>query len=269
MPAPMKFGAVFSPKDFRDYHVAASAIAKEFPETFQIDLAKVRKQQCSSCVANSLAGVVEYYNNLQKGSYVKMSASYIYGNRRQSSYHGQGMVVRDALKNLTTYGDVPHAKFPYDVEVPEAIERFEDAIVELESIGTPNRISSYFRLRTVDEVKTALMKYGPVVMAMRWYDDISFDEEHVMHTAQKTADSSHCMLIYGWNSKGWLVRNSWGATWQDKGNCIIPFDIGITELWGVSDNIIEDDLVKPYKGSFLEIIAKIFNFIVNLFIKHK
>ena len=43
MPAPMKFGAVFSPKDFRDYHVAASAIAKEFPETFQIDLAKVRK----------------------------------------------------------------------------------------------------------------------------------------------------------------------------------------------------------------------------------
>ena len=109
------------------------------------------------------------------------------------------------------------------------------------------------------------MKYGPVVMAMDWYNDIRV-KDGILTTNYQGAAGGHCMVIYGWNEKGWKVQNSWGRFWGDNGCCIIPYDIKIREKWMVTDTIIDDtDINKPFDFNFGKIIATILNWILNLF----
>ena len=55
------------------------------------------------------------------------------------------------------------------------------------------------------------------------------------------------MVIYGWNEKGWLVQNSWGPLWGNKGTCILPFDTEFNSVWGVIDqeSPMQKMIIKP------------------------
>jgi len=33
----------------------------------------------------------------------------------------------------------------------------------------------------------------------------------------------HAILVIGWESRGFILRNSWGADWGLNGNCILPW----------------------------------------------
>lgn len=263
-------GCIPSPKDVRDYRIQV-ATAQQFPEEFELKTVTVKNQgQVGSCVAHSLSEVVEYFNKIQHSSTAKMSTGYIYGNRRDSVWENEGMITRDALKSLTKYGDVTYQEFPYNVEVPEAIELFESNSESLFNKGTPHRISSYFRVRTEDEIKSALTKYGPVVFSIQWYNDIKVVDGKITTTFDSNKKSGyHCMIIYGWNKDGWLIQNSWGTGWGTKGRAILPYSFPLQEAWGVIDNILEttDDIVKPYSNPVLKVIAKVINFFYNLFNK--
>ena len=109
------------------------------------------------------------------------------------------------------------------------------------------------------------MNNGPVVMAMEWFDDIKVSDG-ILTTEKKRSAGGHCMVIYGWNEIGWKVQNSWGKRWGDNGCCIIPYNIPIREFWTVTDDIIEGmEIQKPFSSSFGKLIAKILNWIINLF----
>ena len=259
-------GAIFSPKDVRDYQAVYTAAAVEFPKEFELKMVRVKNQGfVGSCVAHSLSEVIEYFNNKQKNDNTEMSVGYIYGNRETSFHKGSGMVTRDALKAIMKYGDVPKKDFPHNIEVPYVINEYEKVKDNLFEKSYPYRISSYAKLNSDNDVKQALMKNGPVVMAMDWYNDMKV-KNGVLTTEKKGVAGGHCMVIYGWNEQGWKVQNSWGEYWGNNGCCIIPYDIEIREKWAVIDNIIEDmDIVKPFSFNFGKIIAIILNWILNLF----
>ena len=214
-----------------------------------------------SCVAHSIATVIEYFNNLQQNSREAMSIGYIYGNRTNTTHTGKGMYMRDAIANTCKYGDVTKDLFPYNDEVPGIIDRFEDSVDELFDKGCPNRFTSYYRLYTDDEIKTSLMQNGPVIFAIRWYKDIKV-VNGVITTAQKEYDGGgHCMVIYGWNEQGWKIQNSWGLSWGRLGKAILPYDVKIREAWGVIDTLTntETNVIKPYNNQIGRLIAKILN----------
>ena len=76
------------------------------------------------------------------------------------------------------------------------------------------------------------------------------------------------MFIYGWDETGWKVQNSWGSDWGHQGTMIIPYEMNIEEFWVVSDNIIENTMVKkPFSSKIGKIIAKVFNKINKIFNK--
>ena len=257
-------GALFSKPDVRDF--VASTTQRDFPKEFKLNLPKVKDQgNVGSCVAHSLALIIEYFNEIESNAFVEMSIGYIYGNRRLSTYKGSGMYTRDAIKTAVKYGDVIKNLMPNNIEVPEAINVFEEKVEEIENKGIPFRIAEYFKLNSIESIKTSLMDNGPVIMTMNWWDDIEI-VDGIMKTSQKNSTGGHCMVIYGWNEKGWLVRNSWGKEWGDNGNCIIPFDIKFKEIWGIKDAITDSDLVlnKPFSSDFGKILAKVLNFILNL-----
>ena len=77
------FGALFSKPDVRDY--TARTELTEFPAEFELDMPSVKNQMnISSCVANALSAVVEYFNEKETGEYLEMSVGYIYGKCRWS-----------------------------------------------------------------------------------------------------------------------------------------------------------------------------------------
>ena len=210
----MKFGAKFSKPDVRDYKVKMVASATVLPESYECpDMPDALDQgNVSSCVAHALALIVEWHSRRQGDSASRMSTAFIYGNRMNSVYSGEGMVTRDAIDAVTKCGTCEKNDLPRNIEVPEAIEYFKENYFKLCDKAYPNRFTAYAGLGSDDSVKATLIKYGPVVMAMNWYKDIWLDKFNVMHTTQerKNISGAHCMVIYGYNKDGWLVQNSWG-----------------------------------------------------------
>lgn len=262
----MALGALFSPTDVRDYRLACVGNEAEFPKEFELTMGKIKNQgSVGSCVAHSIAETVEYFNMKQNSDNTQMSTNYIYGNRTNMMYDGSGMYTRKAVANTCKYGTVYEHDFPGNTEVPDVITEFEDKKYSLYDKGIPHRFSSYYSVKTKNEIKTALMTNGPVVFAMPWYDDIKV-KNGVIQTEQKDKDAGgHCMVIYGWNEIGWKIMNSWGTRWGNKGCAILPYDVKIREAYGIVDNIINDvEIVKPYNSKIGNIVAKILNWILNL-----
>ena len=257
-------GALFSKKDVRDYKIDCTT-QKQFPSRFELKMPKVKDQgTINSCVACSIATVVEYYNTKQLNHNEDMSIGYIYGNRTNTDYKGEGMYTREAIASTCKYGDVSQESFPYNEEVPEIINKFSKQSKELFDKGYPNRFSSYVRLSTNNEIKTFLMQNGPVIFAMPWYDDIKV-VNGVINTTQQGDAGGHCMVIYGWEERGWKIQNSWGTNWSNNGRAILPYGVKLREAWGVVDNIMASDtkIIKPYDSSIGSIIAKVLNVLAN------
>lgn len=162
-----KFGSLPFRIDVRDYKLGVVCTAEMLPYEYELKRVKVKNQgSVGSCVAHSIAEVVEYHNREQENNDKQMSVGFIYGNRRNSTNKSSGMYVREALANACKYGDVYQEDFPENEEVPNAINLFEQRFNSLKDKARPNRFSTYFRLTTAEEIKYAIMNYGPVVFAM-------------------------------------------------------------------------------------------------------
>lgn len=258
-------GALFSRPDVRDY--TAYTELSDFPKEFELDMPKVKNQMTvGSCVAHALSTVVEYFNEKETGNYEEMSTGYIYGNRRLTVHQGKGMLTRDAISTVARYGDVPNEYFPANVEVPYAIEMFEDKVDLVEPMGYHFKFAEYFRLKDELAIKTSIMENGPVVFSMYWFDDIKVKNGVMQTKCVKTSKTGgHCMVIYGWNELGWKVQNSWGSLWGNGGNVIIPYDVPFKEAWGIKDATTDSSLIlkRPFKTKIGVKIAKLLNLIIS------
>lgn len=253
------FGAIESKIDVRDYQVACAAAPNvELPEVFELNMRAVKNQLAvSSCVAHALAAVVEYFNFMQEKSDTTMSTEFIYGNRINHTYTDKGMIIRDALENLRKYGTCPNSSMPGNIEVPEAIRRFNQDALGVIPAAYPNRITNYCSLYKKNDMKLWLMTKGPIVFSVKWYENYWLTVNNELHFDEKSEPSGcHCMVIYGWNKEGWLFQNSWGNTWGDGGRAVYPYDATIREAWGVEDtcySTYKDDLVMQLKDQINEL----------------
>lgn len=255
-------GAIPSPIDVRDYRIACASNV-EFPTEFELEMPKVKNQgSVGSCVAHAISTVVEYFSCLQGDESKEMSVGYIYGNRTNTEHKDSGMITRAAIAVTCEYGDVVKTAFPYNEEIPDIIEKFQDKAISLFPKGYPHRFSSYYRCENVAEIKTALMKKTPVIMAMDWYEDVKV-VDGIMQTSYQNPCGGHCMVIYGWNNHGWKIQNSWGTSWGNKGRAILPYDIPIREAWGVVDEISENQ-TKLRISELEKVNAELQNYINNL-----
>ena len=271
------FGVAPAKVDLRDYKAKFKGVATaaQFPVAFELPMPAVKNQKnVGSCVAHSLSTVIEYFNNAETGEMKTMSTGYIYGNRRNSSWKEAGMRVRDALKNATTYGDVQKYLFPANIEVPEAIELFENTSKSLIPYGKVNRIAKFFKLTDTKSIKQCLMKYGPVLVIVKWYDD-NYVKDGILYITgnEALANGQHCMVCYGWDQKGWKIQNSWGATWGTLGRTTLPFSTKFVEIWGLmdEDNNKADglEIKRPYNTKAGEVLVKGINKLINFILKRE
>lgn len=260
------FGAPLSPNDARDYRAKVAKDAeKDYPEEFDLfegmNIEVKNQHSVNSCVAHALATAIEYFHEKQKKEHADMSTGYIYGNREYTTWGGEGLYVRDALKTVSKCGDAFFADMSFNLEIPDAVDQYNSRNATIDEIAYHNRISAYYKLSDTDSIKEQLMRVGPVIFAVDWHP-YTIDKWHMIHWKEGSKSTGgHCMVIRGWNKDGWLVQNSWGTFWGNKGTCIFPYSMKLREVWGVSDDIVGETgaLVVSPVNQFIKAFYKVFN----------
>lgn len=260
------FGLVSSKIDIRDYKLNDKVIDTILPDTFILSVVNVKDQDGKpTCVPHVMSEVIEYYNNKQHNEYTRFSTDYIYGMRDEKLYKGPGVSLRDGFRILLNYGDVPYDYMPGNHNIETCIENIQKSKDDLEKIAYPNRISSYYKIKSVEELKYSLYNHGPVVASMHIHKNYKL-KNNVYTANNSEIKSSHAILIIGWDEENWIVQNSWGIYWGNLGLFKIPindsFKEHFIEVYGVTDTILEGPIKKPNK--IITTISPIVNHILNL-----
>lgn len=255
--------AIRSKFDVRDFGINA---ATDLPAEYACPAKVPVKNQGStpSCVAHATASLIEYHHKRQhNNSFRAFSTEFIYGTRDIGYYVGDGMCIRDALKTITKYGDPFKTDCPGNNDVQEAINNIAMDQTKYRELAYPNRVSKYYRCYTEEDIKTALVNHGPVLVSMNTYEGAKIVNDTYTYDP-KAKSGRHCVMIYGYDSRGWLIQNSWGTGYAGDGRFVMPYSYKFNESWGVVDNITDDNLIKVKKtNAFLNWIYKLYNKIVN------
>ena len=219
-------GIIPSPPDERDWHIDRCmdmpAGSASFPKTYSVPWLPKHKdqQQTNSCTAFALALIFVCIYKRLYGDITNFSTGYLYGNRMESEYKDEGEIVRDAVKGACVHGDVKTCVWDNNYEVPKAIEAFESAFPKLAQFAH-KLVKGYVRIRTEEEAKAHLQKYGIPLFAsaqIRYVNPLSKSKDY------------HAIAISGWIRTGeFKCRNSWGI---DCPNPEIEFE-NFNEIWGV------------------------------------
>lgn len=266
-------GCNLSPVDIRDYKITCSS-NDNLPTEFSIEnLPAVKNQKdVNSCVAHVTSSILEWYDS-QLGESNKLSTNFIYGIQKQFCGHeGEGMYLRDACKIVTEYGDMLEVDCSGNDEVPECWSKAENALkcTEAKDKAKFFLISSYYDLKSTNAIKKAIYKYGPVLGAIKWYDNFKPNSQGLLKGEQTGNYGYHAIMIYGWNQDGFLCQNSWGTAWGNKGRFILPWSVPVEEAKALIDASIDIDVADvkmPKTNKVLKILYKIFNEIINFFKK--
>ncbi|MCH5186379.1 MAG: S-layer homology domain-containing protein [Oscillospiraceae bacterium] len=215
----------------------------DYPKKYISPLPAYRLDQGSSsmCVGFALSMARYLYEIKDSGNTDLFSPAYIYSNRKNTDYKGEGMITRQALDNLVSNG-VCYLKNFSDIGDYQTLNRkYVSRRFLLDEEAHPYRISSYYLLNTDNEIKQSVITTGFAVASYDVYDNwyaTTYDGK-VKNNYGKNY-GGHCILIVGWTENDeWIILNSWGNAWGDNGLGYVPMKTFKNEAWCVLDYIQE------------------------------
>jgi quinol monooxygenase YgiN len=225
-----RVGAV--PPDAKHRKIGRSA-AKPLPPKIDLRpyLTSIEEQVGNSCVANACAGAYEYLAKRSLGDAADVSRLFIYYNARledEDTDEDEGTSMQSAIEGLKKYGACREDLWPND-EGCITDEPAEDAYSH----------GSHFRIAEAEYVDTDLDLYRhtladgyPIAFCLNTFTsfDNATDNRGRVPMPKKSEQQReehgwHAMLCVGYLDKDqmFIVRNSWGNGWGDKGYCYIPY----------------------------------------------
>jgi C1A family cysteine protease len=183
-----------------------------------------------SCTGQSIAGAIELLNK-RNGKPTDVSRLFIYYYERVllgTVNYDSGAYIRDGIKATNKYGASLESHWPYD------IRKFKQEPINEAKIDALNRkVTRYERVEDFNGCIDALTNGYPVIIGFYVYD--SFMSASVFKTGNMPYPNTrrerllggHAVLLVGYDKtkKVFIVRNSWGTSWGDKGYFYMPFDI--------------------------------------------
>lgn len=236
------------PADARDIHVGQMlAVA---PASYSGDIIDWRpwcspienQSSLSSCVGNAVVGGQEMLEIIRGDQYVDLSRLFPYFNARAAmneTDRDDGSFVRDAMNSLASIGSCPEALWPYDIDkvlIRPAWKCYREAYA--------HRISGFYKIFSVgeeriDEIKSALRVKCPVVFGTPVFTAFRYSQGPVaMPSGASIGGHALCIVGFDDTQKVFIVRNSWGTGWGDKGYCYMPYAYldaaGATDFWAMT-----------------------------------
>jgi C1A family cysteine protease len=202
-----------------------------------------------SCTGNALAGAVEFLERKNRVPFVDASRLFIYYNERAMEgtvKSDAGAMIRDGIKTLKKNGVCSEKRWPY------VISKFAvkpNAACYKEALD--RQITSYRRILTLEEMRMCLADGFPFVFGFSVYE--SFESPEVARTGVvpmpqpgERSLGGHAVLAVGYDDgqKRFIVRNSWGSGWGQKGYFTMPYDY-------LADRNLSDDLWTIRSGELM------------------
>lgn len=129
-----------------------------------------------------------------------------------------GTSLKAAMEILRKYGTVPEALLPFHINTAMYTGNENDFFATAAS----RRISSYFNLaKNLSNWRNWLATKGPLmagVMVDATWDNATSTKGKLDTFQPNTARGGHAICIVGYTTdKRFIIRNSWGTAWGDKG----------------------------------------------------
>ena len=201
--------------------------------------------RCGSCVAFAAIGTFETQLNIaanDTSSPFQLSPQYLFACGGGGC--GFGWDVDSAAHFLVNTGVPDDACMPYtsgahgdDAQCSAGCSDASKRSMKAATYTTPTGGAL-----SVSAVKKALQS-GPVAATMLVYDDFMYYTGGVYKHVTGGVAGGHAVSIIGWKDadKAWVVRNSWGPGWGDKGFFEIVWD----DVSGVGEETWSFHAAKP------------------------
>ena len=196
--------------------------------------------QQGSCLSFTLTSIFEYVMQLNAAQEFDLSEAFLYYNARDLDGAGNinedfGSRFKPSIDSLVKYGIALEKVWPYNDDIynqKPSEEAYTDA-------ATRKLVSAMNVNLKVNDIKSALVDNCPVAASFTLtqsffehgrtdgYIPMPSDEEiaSCLNSLDEDKHSRHAMVIVGFSDdlQMFIVRNSWGTDWGDKGYCYIPY----------------------------------------------
>ncbi len=249
----MQFGWIPDYPDARDYTrntEGISLLLKESPKTAKVDLRDycspiVNQGNIGSCTANAASGILEYFQKRSCGAYSPVSRMFIYKATRNlmKKTGDTGAYIRTTMGALALFGAPPEKYWEY-VEGKYDLEPLPFCY----SFAQNYQALSYFRLDEQGKaekdvllgIKETLSGGIPAMFGFTVYSSIreSIGGKIPYPGKGDSVLGGHAVVAVGYDDSlkigsctgAFIIRNSWGAEWGDKGYGYLPYDYVLNGL---------------------------------------
>lgn len=193
-----------------------------------------------SAVGFALAAALEYQIQKTLGEKVRISPRYIYYYARLTTGMtnvDSGAIIRDAIKVLLRKGAVAEEVWPYKAG------EFAEKPPKGSTQAVHYRVTKAEPLRSLDEMKEALEKFGPVAGGVTIYESIFSDAATETGKLplpspkdQTLGATALCFVGFDDNQQLLKFRNQWGVEWGDHGHGYLPYEYAekfIDDTWAL------------------------------------
>ena len=249
----LKFGWIPDTLDKRDYYFKV-VYPVDLPGKFdlmELQPSIYHQGSLGSCTANGIGGLFQYCQKKQGIDDFIPSRLFIYYNERKMEHTIKidcGAMIRDGIKVIKKYGACKETTWPYE------INKFDKKPpVFAYNEGKSNQILKYERVNQIKyEImhRIAIDKF-PITLGISLYE--SFMSPEVSKTGivplpnfnKEKLLGGHCVNLVGYDfdEATFLMRNSWGIGWGNKGYFTIPMEYILdpdlcADLWTIQ--LVED-----------------------------
>lgn len=240
-----KYGWKPDHPDKRDkkYTMPAHRTAENLPS--MVDLrpkmpAPYDQLDLGSCTGQSIGGDCHYQMVRQGVPVWQPSALFIYYNERLiegTVMHDSGAELRNGMKAINRWGICSEQSWSYDISkfrVKPSRAAYNEA--------SRKKIIDYARIpQSLTHLKSVLAQNDPFVFGFSVYE--SFESDQVAQTGimsmpnpRENMMGGHAVLAVGYDDSRsvFIIRNSWGVRWGDKGYFYMPYSF-------ITDNDLADD----------------------------
>lgn len=191
---------------------------------------KVKNQgQMGACTAFTLVGIYEYLLNLNQKEEYDLSEGFLYYNSRKrvnQTHQDNGSNFPNAVSAFEQDGVCLEKFYPY-----------EEGYLNKQPSENAYKNAENYKIREIegvdldlDHIKTALAEGFPIAISLRIYDSFGSNSSGFIYRPSDSEIKSkeygnHAMIVCGYSEerKVFIVRNSWGETFGDKGYCYISY----------------------------------------------
>jgi C1A family cysteine protease len=197
---------------------------------------------CGSCWAFGTVGPLESQILIKDHVTVDLSEQYLVSCNVYGWSCGGGWWAHDYHMDLdgqdkNSPGAVLNASDPYTASSSKCIGQYKHPykVTNWAYVGSQSAVPS------VEAIKHAIYTYGPISAAVYVGPKFQAYGGGIFNT-NETGEINHAIVLVGWNDDlgkdngYWILRNSWGVSWGEKGYMRIRY--GVSQV-GYSANFIE------------------------------